>query len=166
MCQIWTPYHKLWHGSILTFFSNKKIKKVKKYSKSEILWHGVFLCVLVARENDKLEFWQNFHKTSSQKGQSSINMYKFRGKWRRYDHPRAIVCYNVSIFDTYVCLVMTKNVAELIFFQITFINIIFHFLIIKNDIFFVKQVWQIWYKMAHIQFSHKVGHILSIIQKC
>ena len=38
----------------LPFFQNKK--KVEKYSKSEVLWHGAFLCVLVARKNDKLEF--------------------------------------------------------------------------------------------------------------
>ena len=34
----------------------KKSKKVKKYSKNEIIWHGVLSCVLVARINDKLEF--------------------------------------------------------------------------------------------------------------
>ena len=34
----------------------KKSKKVKKYSKNEILWHGVLSCVLVGRINDKLEF--------------------------------------------------------------------------------------------------------------
>ena len=32
------------------------LKKVKKYSKNEIVWHGVLLCVLVARKNDKPEF--------------------------------------------------------------------------------------------------------------
>ena len=78
----------------------KKIKESEKILKkwNPLAWS--LLCVLVARENDKLEFWQNFHKTSSQKGQSSINMYKFRVKWRRYYHPHAIVCDNVSIFDT------------------------------------------------------------------
>ena len=30
---------------------------------------------------------------------------------------------------------MPNNVVELSFFQISFINIIFHFLIVKNDIF-------------------------------
>ena len=42
-------------GSILTIFF-KKIKESEKYSKNEILWHGVLLCVLVARKNDKPEF--------------------------------------------------------------------------------------------------------------
>ena len=50
-------------NSILTMNSNgghfdlflKKSKKVKKYSKKEILWHGVILCVLVFRENNKHE---------------------------------------------------------------------------------------------------------------
>ena len=32
---------------------------MKKYSKNEILWHGVLSCVLVARINDKLEFWHS-----------------------------------------------------------------------------------------------------------
>ena len=37
--------------------SLKKIKESeKKYSKKYILWHGVFLCVLVVSKNDKLEF--------------------------------------------------------------------------------------------------------------
>ena len=34
----------------------KKIKESEKIVKNEILWHGVPLCVLVARINDKLEF--------------------------------------------------------------------------------------------------------------
>ena len=34
----------------------KKVKESEKYSKNEILWHGVLSCVLVARINDKLEF--------------------------------------------------------------------------------------------------------------
>ena len=40
----------------------KKSKKVKKYSENEILWHGVVLCVLVARKNDKLEFDKVYKK--------------------------------------------------------------------------------------------------------
>ena len=43
------------NGGHFDLFS-KKSKKVKKYSKNEILWHGVLSCVLVARINDKLEF--------------------------------------------------------------------------------------------------------------
>ena len=68
------------------------------YKKWNPLAWTPFMCtrLLVAKN----EFWQNFHKTSSQKGQSSINMYKFRVKWRRYDYPHAIVCDNVPIFDT------------------------------------------------------------------
>ena len=34
----------------------KKMKKVKKPSKKDILWHGLLLCVIVARKNDKPEF--------------------------------------------------------------------------------------------------------------
>ena len=41
--------------TILTIYS-KKSKKVKKYSKKVILWHGVLLCVLVARKNVELFF--------------------------------------------------------------------------------------------------------------
>ena len=73
---------------------------MKKYSKKEILWHGVLLCVLVDMKNDKLEFSQRFQKTSSQKDQPSINIYKFRVKWPRYDHSCGIVCDNELIFDT------------------------------------------------------------------
>ena len=58
----------------------KKIKKVKKSSKNEILWHGVPSCVLVCRINIKHEFSQTFQKKYSQKGLSSINMYKFQAK--------------------------------------------------------------------------------------
>ena len=65
---------------------------MKKYSKKEILWHGVLLCVLVDRKNDKLEFSQRFQKTSSQKDQPSINIYKFRVKWPGHDHSCGIVC--------------------------------------------------------------------------
>ena len=66
-------------AAILTKIS-KKSKKVTKYSKKEILWHGVPLCVLVSRENTKHEFLQTFQKNHSQKGLSSINMYRFRIK--------------------------------------------------------------------------------------
>ncbi len=41
---------------------------MKKYSKKEILLHGVPLCVLVSRENNKHEFLQTFQKINSQKG--------------------------------------------------------------------------------------------------
>ena len=58
---------------------------------------------------------------------------------------------------------MTNNVAELTF-QIRFINIIFHFLIVKMT-FFVKQVKQICCKMASIQLSHKVEHMLWTFQR-
>ena len=45
-------------------------------------------------------------------------MFKFRVKWPRYDHSRGIVCDNVPIFDTCVCLGMANNVAELSFFKL------------------------------------------------
>ena len=34
----------------------EKLKESEKYSKKQILWHGLLICVLVARKNDKLEF--------------------------------------------------------------------------------------------------------------
>ena len=74
--------------------------KMKNTPKKEIFWHGVLLCVLVARENDKLHFWQTFHKNPSHKGLSSINMYRFQFKPPRHDHSRGIVCDNLSIFGT------------------------------------------------------------------
>ena len=43
------------HGGHFDRFFNK-IKESEKIVKNEILWHGVLLCVLVARINDKLEF--------------------------------------------------------------------------------------------------------------
>ena len=39
-------------------------------------------------------------------------MCKFRVKWPRYGYPRVIVSENVPIFDTYVYLGTTNNVAE------------------------------------------------------
>ena len=43
------------HDEHFDHFFNK-IKESEKYSKNEILWHGVLSCVLVGRINDKLEF--------------------------------------------------------------------------------------------------------------
>ena len=34
----------------------KNTKENEEEFKKEILWHGVILCVLVGRKNDKLEF--------------------------------------------------------------------------------------------------------------
>ena len=108
--QIWHPYHPLHCINIdgfrkLILFSQKS-NKVKKYSKKEILWHGVLICVVVDRKNDKLEFWQIFQKNASQKGLSSIDMYNFRVKWPSYGHSHAIVCDKLPIFGTYVYLGM------------------------------------------------------------
>ena len=61
-------------------FLKEMKKKVKKYSKKETLWHGVLLYVLVSSKNDKLEFSQTFQNNTSQKCQSSTNMYKFQAK--------------------------------------------------------------------------------------
>ena len=72
---------------------------MKKYSKNEFLWHGDILCVLVAIKNDKLDFWQNCQTKSSQKGLSSINIYKFQAKWTSYEYSHGIVCDKVLIFD-------------------------------------------------------------------
>ena len=58
----------------------EKSKESEKILKKEILWHGVPLCVLVSRENNKHEFLQTFQKNHSQKGLSSINMYRFQAK--------------------------------------------------------------------------------------
>ena len=43
------------HGVHFDYFFNK-IKESEKYSETEMLWHGVLLCVLVASKNDKLDF--------------------------------------------------------------------------------------------------------------
>ena len=100
--------------SILTFLKNSK--KMNRTSKNEILLHGVLLCVLVVRKNDKLYICQNLQK-KSRKGVSSINIYMFQVKRPRYDHFRGIVCDNMPIFGTYVYLGMGNNVTELSFFK-------------------------------------------------
>ena len=100
--------------AISTIFS-KNSKKRKKTSKKEILWHGVLLCVLVDRKNNKHDFCQTLQKITSQKGLSSINIYGLQVKRPIYDHFRDIVCDNVPIFDTYVYLGMGNNVTELSF---------------------------------------------------
>ena len=86
--------------AILTIFFSKNSKKMKKQSIQEILWHGVFLCVLVDRKNYKLDFRQTFKTNTSQKVLSSMNMYRFQAKRPRYDHSRRIFCDNVPIFGT------------------------------------------------------------------
>ena len=43
------------HGGHFDHFF-KKAKESEKYTKKLILWHGILLCVLVARKNDKPEF--------------------------------------------------------------------------------------------------------------
>ena len=53
---------------------------MKKKSKTEILWHGVLLCVLVASKNDKLEFLQTFQKIHSQKSLSCTDIHGFQAK--------------------------------------------------------------------------------------
>ena len=80
----------------------------------------------------------SFHKickkNSSQKGLSSINMYKFQSKCPSYGNSHDIVYDKVTIYGTLVHLRIRNNGAKL-GYQIIFINIIFHFLSAKNDIF-------------------------------
>ena len=85
-------------------FFRKTQKKMNRTSKNEILWHGALLCVLVARKNNKIYFFQIVRKILSRKVLSSINIYKFQVKRPRYDHPRGIVCDNVPIFGIQVYL--------------------------------------------------------------
>ena len=77
----------------------KKSNKVKKPSKKDIISHVVLLCVLVAMENDKLNFGQIFQKKSSQKVLSCINIYKFQAKRPSYGNSHSIVCDKGLIFD-------------------------------------------------------------------
>ena len=107
---------------------------MKKYSKNEILWHRVLLCLLVARINDKLEFWQNLQKNPSHKGLSSMNMNMFQAKWPSYGHSRGIVSDKVPIFGK-KCILVWETMVPNWFFDFFLKNIIFHFLSVKNDIF-------------------------------
>ena len=127
----------------------KKWKYMKKYLKKETLWHVVLLCVLVSMKNDKLDFCQHLQKKTSQKGLSPIDMYKFQAKWQRYCHSHDIVCDKVTILDTYVCLGMGNNGTK-VFFQIIFINTVFHFQSAKIDFFREASTKNMLYKVIYM----------------
>lgn len=116
--------------AILTVFQ-KKSNKVKIPSKKYILQHGVLLCVLLAMNNDKLDFAQIFQKNSSQKVLSRINIYKFKAK-PSCGNSHNIFCDKVLVFNklVYLCIGSDDSKGS---FQIIFINILFLFLSVKNE---------------------------------